>query len=267
MKEIFVQPKDGLANRMRTIVGAISLAKKIKCKVTVLWVRDPMLNAKFNDIFAPIPGIKVYEYERNSKFLLLHLIYIRKIIKSYYVDDNWIVNNVRPYKDDTFISQLAGHNVLIHSCYDIIRAGDYSIFKLSKKMTDRIMPEVITDKNIIGIHIRRTDNLKSIKYSPTNLFIDKMKEELSNNSDTKFYLATDDPNEEKELKDRFKTHILTYTKTSLNRNNPNAIYDAVIDLYHLSQCKKLYASYWSSFSDIAALWGNINKYVLAKDIE
>ena len=30
MKEIFVQPKDGLANRMRTIVGAISLAKKIK---------------------------------------------------------------------------------------------------------------------------------------------------------------------------------------------------------------------------------------------
>ena len=187
--------------------------------------------------------------------------------KSYYVDDNWIINNVRPYKDDTFISQLAGHNILIHSCFDIIRAGDYSIFKLSKKMTDRIMPEVITDKNIIGIHIRRTDNLKSIKYSPTNLFIDKMKEELSNNSDAKFYLATDDPNEEKELKDRFKTHILIYTKTSLNRNDPNAIYDAVIDLYHLSQCKKLYASYWSSFSDIAALWGNINKYVLAKDIE
>ena len=82
MKEIFVQPKDGLANRMRTIVGAISLAKKIKCKVTVLWVRDPMLNAKFNDIFAPIPGIKVYEYERNSKFLLLYLMYIRKIKKS-----------------------------------------------------------------------------------------------------------------------------------------------------------------------------------------
>ena len=60
----------------------------------------------------------------------------------------------------------------------------------------------------------------------------------------------------------FPNTITVYDKQSLDRNDPIAIRDAVIDLYNLAHCKKIYGSYYSSFSDIAALWGGIEKEVL-----
>ena len=89
-----------------------------------------------------------------------------------------------------------------------------------------------------------------------------MRDELHAHPDAKFYLATDDPVEEERFLSEFGDRILVYKKHSLDRNDPIAIKDALIDLYNLSQCRKILASYYSSFSDVAALWGNIEKEVL-----
>jgi hypothetical protein len=118
------------------------------------------------------------------------------------------------------------------------------------------------DKNTIGLHIRRTDNANAVKYSPTSLFFAKVEEELKATPQIKFYLATDDPNEEKTFIDRFGESIIIYQKHSLDRNNPIAIKDALVDLYNLSHCSKIFGSYWSSFSDTAALWSGIEKIEL-----
>lgn len=48
----------------------------------------------------------------------------------------------------------------------------------------------------------------------------------------------------------------------MDRNTEVAIVDAMIDLTNLASCKKIYGSYYSSFSDVAAIWGNIEKEVL-----
>lgn len=45
----------GLCNRMRTIASAVKLAKKLNCKMKVLWVKDKALNAPFKSLFEPIP--------------------------------------------------------------------------------------------------------------------------------------------------------------------------------------------------------------------
>ena len=102
----------------------------------------------------------------------------------------------------------------------------------------------------------------SIKHSPTELFINKIRQELQQNPTQQFYLATDDEAEEQRIKQMFPDNIIVYKKQSLDRNDPVAIRDAVIDLYNLAHCKKIYGSYYSSFSDIAALWGGIEKDVL-----
>ena len=153
-----------------------------------------------------------------------------------------------------------GGGIYLYASSDIfISQGEYSIFKI----TEEIKQQTLHSHNgIIGIHIRRTDNEMSIKHSPTELFINKIRQELQQNPTQQFYLATDDEVEEQRIKQMFHDNIIVYKKQSLDRNDPVAIRDAVIDLYNLAHCKKIYGSYYSSFSDIAALWGGIEKEVL-----
>jgi hypothetical protein len=104
---------------------------------------------------------------------------------------------------------------------------------------------------VIGVHIRRTDNRQSLAYSSTSEFIELMQAEIRKDGNTKFFVATDSQIEEDNLKQVFPGRILTYQKQSLDRNDPAAIQDAVVDLYCLSKCRKLIGSYYSSFTDTA----------------
>ena len=61
----------------------------------------------------------------------------------------------------------------------------------------------------------------------------------------------------------FEGKIIVYKK-EMNRDTPNGIRDAVVDLYCLSKTKYIYGSYWSSFSDIAARIGEIRLITLNK---
>lgn len=255
MKFVFVKPNYGLCNRMRTIVGANELAKKLNRKLVVIWVRNKDLNAEFSNLFDN-KEIIVLETKDGSFYLWLIWKILKLVFNCNVIFDNWIEQNVYNGQKE-WIKQIEDRNVFIDSCCDIIRGGDYSIFKVNKKI---INDYVLNCKaNVIGIHIRRTDNELSIKHSPTCMFVERMKSEIGNNPEIRFYLSTDDPCEEQCFLKIFGDRIIIHNKTSLNRNMPIAIVDACIDLYNLSQCSRIYGSYYSSFSDVAALWGGIKK--------
>lgn len=260
MRRIIVIPTGGLCNRMRTIVGAASLADVLNCSVSVIWTQDATLNAKFSDLFEPLP-FPVKDVRQSSICHRIQKKIWTKLNHYMVIDDEWILSNTRNKPIESYIETLIDKNILIISCQDIIRTGDYSIFKPIETLRSKILPE-FSNQDIIGIHIRRTDSVLSIRHSPTSLFVEKIHEELNINPDRKFFVATDDPKEEQTLKNEFGDHILIHKKQSLDRNTPAAIYDAVVDLYSLSICSKIYASYFSSFSDIAALLGRKEKIVL-----
>ena len=91
----------------------------------------------------------------------------------------------------------------MHASSDIfISQGDYSIFKVTEEIKRHTLH---SHDNIIGIHIRRTDNEMSVRYSPTELFIRKIEEEINVNPTQQLYLATDDKTEEKHLLQMFPT--------------------------------------------------------------
>lgn len=263
MNSIIVQPLGGLCNRMRVIVGAISLAQKTGGQLTIIWTQDTTLNARFSDLFEAIP-YKVIECQLSAwKYKMLYHWY--KNVRRYrMMGDQWVSDCARGKKYDIWKDKVEGINLFLQTNLDILLDGDYSIFK-AKESVVRKMNNVVCDKDTIGLHIRRTDNTKAIKYSPTHLFFEKVEEELSRNPQTKFYLATDDPQEESAFVEKFASKILIYNKHSLDRNNPLAIKDALIDLYNLSHCQKIYGSYWSSFSDTAALWSGIEKIELKEE--
>ena len=256
-RPVIVQPLGGLCNRMRVIVGAASLAKELHKKLIVIWTTDPTLNAPFADLFQRIP-YKVIECPLASvKYKFLFHFY--KDIRHYMIlDDQWISSNARGFDFNRWKDKIKERNLFLQTNLDILFDGDYSIFKAKKSVIEEFN-NVSCDENTVGLHIRRTDNANAIKYSPTELFFTKIEEEIHSHPEAKFYLATDDPQEEKRFIEKYGQRIVIYQKHSLDRNNPVAIKDALIDLYNLSHCRKIYGSYWSSFSDTAALWTGIEK--------
>lgn len=259
-KDLLVQPLGGLCNRMRVIVGAVSLAYKTGRQLTIIWTQDTTLNSKFSDLFEPIP-FRVIECSLNSwRYKFLYHWY-KDVKHSMILDDTWISTNARGKEYDTWKNKIEDRHLFLQTNLDILFDGDYSLLKPRMSVINALN-NVECNQNTIGLHIRRTDNVKAVKYSPTRLFFAKVEEELKANPQKKFYLATDDPNEERAFIDKFGGNIIIYQKHSLDRNNPIAIKDALIDLYNLSCCSKIYGSYWSSFSDTAALWSGIEKIEL-----
>jgi hypothetical protein len=104
------------------------------------------------------------------------------------------------------------------------------------------------------VHIRRGDNSASIQVSPLELFLERMRIEVERESETRFFLATDDAATEQTVKERFPGRVTTRDK-SFARNRARGVQDALVDLLVLSKCSLILGSYWSSFSQTAAEMG------------
>lgn len=260
---LIVQPQGGLCNRMRTIAGAYKLAGILKKRLLVLWVRNTELNEFFCRLFDPAPFRVVEDRPGSATQRWLWRI-VRRTSFFTMINDEYIQHSgIRDSTTLDWVTGMKGKNIFIVACHDIIKDCDYSIFKPSESIIKRC--PIVTSSHFSGFHIRRTDNEQSIRFSPTELFIQKMKE--VNAGGGKIFLTTDDLEEEHLLTDMFSGRIITNSKTSLDRNNPMAIQDALLDLYTLSRCEKIYGSYWSSFSDVAAQWGHVEKIVLKKSLK
>jgi hypothetical protein len=108
---------------------------------------------------------------------------------------------------------------------------------------------------LIGIHIRRGDHRHCILNSPTDLFLQKMRNQLSVAPNTIFFLASDDEKEKKRIQEEFgKEKILSAAET-LNRHTTKGGADAFLDFLVLSQCQEIWGSAGSSFSELAAQYG------------
>ena len=140
----------------------------------------------------------------------------------------------------------------------------FRIFQPIEKIQEQV--RTFTDsfsRPTMGIHIRRTDNIASISQSPTELFIEKMREEISKDEDCQFYVATDSEEEKKRLKDIFGERILTLPRAA-DRNSIAGMQDALVELYVLSHTRKIMGSMQSSYSETAAQISNIRCELLTK---
>ena len=108
----------------------------------------------------------------------------------------------------------------------------------------------------VGVHIRRTDNVKSILNSPIQAFKDAIENEIKNNANVLFFLATDDEDLKSQLQSDYPNRFLTQ-RTCVRRDTLQGINEAVVDLYCLASTHKLLGSYWSSFTDTAAEIGQM----------
>lgn len=151
-------------------------------------------------------------------------------------------------KDDYYLS----------SCYRLYPLeNNYSNFIPKSDLLTKINLKKKGFGNTYGLHIRRSDHVVSKNISTTDRFLNQVQEILNVEEDANFFLSTDDEKTKDELQNKFGNKILTNPISNYNRNHPDAIKDAVIDLYSLSFTKKIFGSHQSSFSQTAADIGNI----------
>ena len=132
--------------------------------------------------------------------------------------------------------------------------------RLSRKIDDFVSEKF--GGCTIGIHIRRTDNVESIRNSPLSLFIEAIKREIAVDGDVRFFVASDSDEDKRKLLEMFGDRIIT-TFESCDRNSRQGIENGLTDLYLLSRTYKIYGCFGSSFTEVASLIGNVELIVLS----
>ena len=260
---VIIQPSGGLCNRMRVINSSLELAKRKGAKLLVLWYCADELNAPFESLFQPVEEFKVINFTSLKD--------LRKI---------WYQLTARTRISNADIENHKTNGTLDQDFFDSIKLPAYiftwehfyptneyyGLFKPTAELQKRIDEMTAQfSEDMVSVHIRRTDQLVSIEHSKTENFIELMNREIDANPNVKFFLATDDKEEEALLRKTFPGKIVSNENRTLRRDSLEGMYDALLDLYCFASCKKIIGSYFSSFTDIAADIGGIEKLIAGID--
>ena len=165
--------------------------------------------------------------------------------------ENWkLVKDGIQNNRDIFISAFCG--IIEDKEIDNI---DFSTIRFCKQYYDISRKIIDYSHNIVGVHIRRTDHTVCIKYSLTEMFIDRINDILLQNPEMLFFLATDDKDVERNLKNRFGNHIIVNDIKTWGRDSKAGMRSAIIDELCLSECEYIIGSYTSVFSFFASKYG------------
>jgi hypothetical protein len=219
----------GFANRLRALVSGICYAEEQKKKLIVHWVPHTTCFATCDELLD-----------------ILSLPFFVFFSSSYLFEEPKMILN------ENDLSSFPKH------------IKSYSHFYKSKPTRFnfhlrnlRFKTNCITSKSFVGVHIRRTDHTKCINDSPLSFFIEAMEKEPVK---TNFYLATDCTNTKKIVKEHFKDRVIT-SDIILKRTSIQGVKGAISDFLNLANCSKIIGTKHSSFSEMAALYGNIELIV------
>lgn len=255
MKKHIIIPTGGLANRIRVILSALQWQNDYGYKVSVWWRASSELACRFEDIFMPVDEIKEIGRERILYFRLMKKLYKYHLIPWRIVFDDYQYNAVINY-----VTNCNGRRKMICRSFSRFYEGStrtyHQVFRLNAFMQQQV---ALARKQLppatVGVHIRRTDNIDSIRQSPLEAFEKRIEDYLQDYPDASFYLATDDYDVQQAFRKRFGERIII-KYGPLVRDSKEGIQHAVVELYTLAACKEIWGSYYSSYSELAAQIGN-----------
>lgn len=269
-------PHGGLGNRMRAVDSAIRLSRNLKKQLNVIWLGNtPQLRCSFDRLFQPLDQVYLTSPKVTSLYLAPQTIQSSNLLRrkllafsakafqtvsfQKVIDNDEVVELIR----NNQLATLANYqSVMILTDRSFDSANTYDAFKPISTLEKAIQTRTAAfKKHTIGLHIRRGDHEKSTQHSPLHLFVDAMTQEISRNVETNFYLASDSLQVKQSLLERFGDRIITQLSTT-SRNSERGMQEAVVELYTLSQTSKIYGSYWSSYSRVAANISGIELVIL-----
>lgn len=265
MRTLTLCPIGGLANRMRAILSAQALSISTGMHLRIIWCKDKGLAARYNQLFLPYPSDKVTLIEADSLTKVLHEV-PRKRNLWWPIVWQRIAYDVVLHEPDLLqvldkpkrlIEKLSSaRNALIVTGMGFFPTDDTLFahnFRPLPELVQKIEERVASLKvPSVGLHIRRTDNLRAISESPLEAFISRTR----SLAPAHIYAATDDESVKQSLQQAFP-QCVSYSSFAASRSTLCGMQEAVIEMFTLTRTTHFLGSYYSSFSDIIiALRGN-----------
>ncbi len=271
---LLLVPSGGLANRMRSVASAWNLCTKVDARLQVVWFQGWGMHSAFSDLFEPIhaEGLMLREacfldYVVNDR-PRRHNLWLPWLPQQLYYRGGVIHElQVASLRDEGFDFEawLNGKKRYM-SCYD-----EFGIFPndLYARLfrPNKVVRQLIANnasrfgEYVIGMHIRRTDNIDSIRMSPTELFIEKGLQELALHPNLTIFLATDSEAVKQQMQQEFGSHVIT-SEHEASRDSVQGIQEGLADMWTLSKTHVIYGSAGSSFSLMAARIGGCKLEIL-----
>ncbi len=257
---IFIEPIGGLCNRMRAINSAYHLALDLEQELTVIWTAKAELNCPYEKLFLNQSSVEVIENREKTAR--------RYKLRRYFSD---------LYLNEEAVGHLKGNDhriplsffrdkkrIYIHTGLQFYRTENYPKLFVPTEAIRNLVEEQKRhwQGRMVGIHIRRTDNMTAIQGSSTDGFIVQMEKELLLEPQTHFFLATDSNGEAETLRNKFGSRIYMQEDKKLERDSEEGMKAAFVDLLCLAGTEKLIGSYWSSFSDLSSEYYGIEKVIV-----
>ena len=264
---IIIEPCAGLGNRLLGLGSAYAVAKKLDRKLVVMWKREVGCNIRFQELFdlpfevveisenglkkepvAQILGDRAKKKWRNSADRFLECDEVEKI------KEREGYEGLFRLIEQTPVIYLKAFGPICE-----VTAESYSFVKPSKNIEEKgaYLFRELTGQ-CVGVHVRRTDHTEAIANSPLALFAERMKKELETVADTSFFVATDDKEVRRELKELLPDAKLIFPQSDvIDRDSKEGIEEAFIEMLALSKCRKILGSYNSTFSLLPSYIGNI----------
>ena len=274
-EKLTLVPVGGLANRMFSVASAYNICRNAGVDLRIIWFRDWALNARFYEIFKPIEvehlqlrDCKPLDYLLNDRPRKKNF-FIPRLSQMLMYDRAIYENSVTELRNSGFdFTSWANRGRSYLANYQNIGQYEDKLFTALFCPVDEVMDVVQRNcdsfsGNTIGVHIRRTDHIISIKESPTELFVNAVKSEIDEHDDTKIYLATDDQPTKHEFLSLFGDRVVTM-EAAAARGNVEGIRGGLVDMWTLSRTTKIFGSANSTFSVMASKIGQNNLIVLRK---
>ena len=278
---IYIKVQNGLANRIRVLDSFYNFSHNYNKELFVCWDEGKGWGKEhFLDLFENIEGINFISNNEYEKFA------------KKYINIDKFINSVPPRYYDLYTpsSELIETVFKKSFCYHGESALKY-FFPLTLKHSDLFLNQLVPkepindhieqisssfDENTIGIHIRRGDAITSpwkkyFELSSDDFFINEMNKEIHKNQKTNFFLSTDCEKTQNKFIEIFKDKIICSKKQfaeSKDEKKPKFGQNlAVVDLFCLSNTKKIIGTYWSSFSSLSSTLKNKQILTVSKKID
>jgi hypothetical protein len=266
-------PFGGLANRMYAIASAYSTCLTNGSKLSIVWFREWGMGACFADLFEPLgkPGVALRQATALDRVVndrpRRRNLFVPKLMQRLLYDRRIYENSVSRLRDSgfNFAQHFAAKRAYMVTCIEFDKIEPHvwaALFRPVRPVMEAVEARTkLFSAYTIGMHIRRSDNVNSIKQSPTRLFVEAGKREMAEHPDLKIFLATDSEEVKREMREAFGHRIIT-SATPASRDNIGGLRDGLVDMYTLSHTALIYGSWFSSFSEMAAKIGGKKLVVL-----
>lgn len=265
MKDLTLVPLGGLCNRLRALLSARSLVDHDReLRIRVLWDVNQDCAARYDELFEDHltpTGQFVFSKSRwrDAPAVWRHNLRLPALYRSFVYSAQWA-----DYHSDWAAGECLAHFEKWRRVY--ISTG-LQLCQTPPEIWRGLRPVSLLRERIdalcqrlgphaVGVHIRRTDNVKSQSVSSPQAFEREMRAAIAANPAVCFYLATDDSVLRDHFVQCFPGHVV-HQAGEPTRATREGMEAAVVDLFVLSRTQRLIGSYWSSFTDTAAELGGI----------